>query len=213
MADANHPCGWERKQVSYYIDAPIVWRSGGEGICLKRICVFAGSSKGVRFEYREAARVLGHTLCARGISVVYGAGSIGLMGVLADAVLESGGEITGVIPDKLMDMEVAHEGLTELRVVRTMHQRKALMAELADGFITLPGGLGTLEETMEMLTWLQLGYHEKPIGLLNIRGYYDPLLRFLRHTHKEGFISQKSLNLFSVDDTPESLVQRMLTPR
>ncbi len=135
------------------------------------------------------------------------------MGVLADAVLESGGEITGVIPDKLMDMEVAHEGLTELRVVRTMHQRKALMAELADGFIALPGGLGTLEETMEMLTWLQLGYHEKPIGLLNIRGYYDPLLNFLRHTHKEGFISQKSLNLFSVDDTPESLVQRMLTPR
>ena len=135
------------------------------------------------------------------------------MGVLADAVLESGGEITGVIPDKLMDMEVAHEGLTELRVVRTMHQRKALMAELADGFITLPGGLGTLEETMEMLTWLQLGYHEKPIGLLNIRGYYDPLLNLLRHTHKEGFISQKSLNLFSVDDTPESLVQRMLTPR
>ena len=180
---------------------------------MKRICVFAGSSKGVRFEYREAARVLGHTLCAHGIGVVYGAGSIGLMGVLADAVLESGGEITGVIPDKLMDMEVAHEGLTELRVVRTMHERKALMAELADGFIALPGGLGTLEETMEMLTWLQLGYHEKPIGLLNIRGYYDPLLNLLRHTHEEGFISQKSLNLFSVDDAPENLIQRMLTPR
>ena len=135
------------------------------------------------------------------------------MGVLADAVLESGGEITGVIPDKLMDMEVAHEGLTELRVVRTMHERKALMAELADGFIALPGGLGTLEETMEMLTWLQLGYHEKPIGLLNIRGYYDPLLNLLRHTHEEGFISQKSLNLFSVDDAPENLIQRMFTPR
>ena len=156
---------------------------------------------------------MGHTLCARGIGVVYGAGSIGLMGVLADAVLESGGEITGVIPDKLMDMEVAHEGLTQLHVVRTMHERKALMAELADGFISLPGGLGTLEETMEMLTWFQLGYHEKPIGLLNILGYYDPLLRFLRHTHEEGFISQKSLNLFSVDDAPENLVQRMLTPR
>ena len=145
--------------------------------------------------------------------MVYGAGAIGLMGVLADAVLESGGEITGVIPDKLMDMEVAHEGLTELLVVRTMHERKALMAELADGFIALPGGLGTLEETMEMLTWFQLGYHEKPIGLLNICGYYDPLLNLLRHTHEEGFISQNSLNLFSVDDAPESLVQRMLTPR
>ena len=156
---------------------------------------------------------MGHTLCARGIGVVYGAGAIGLMGVLADAVLESGGEITGVIPDKLMDMEIAHEGLTQLHVVHTMHERKALMAELADGFIALPGGLGTLEETMEMLTWFQLGYHEKPIGLLNIRGYYDPLLRFLRHTHEEGFISQKSLNLFSVDDAPENLVQRMLTPR
>ncbi len=180
---------------------------------MKRICVFAGSSKGVRPEYREAARVLGHALCERGIGVVYGAGGIGLMGVLADAVLESGGEVTGVIPDKLMDMEVAHEGITELRVVRTMHERKALMAELSDGFITLPGGLGTLEETMEMITWLQLGYHEKPVGLLNVRGYYDPLLGFLRHTREEGFITQKSLNLFSVDDTPEGLVQRMLTPR
>ncbi len=150
---------------------------------------------------------------ARGIGVVYGAGGIGLMGVLADAVLENGGEITGVIPDKLMDMEVAHEGITELRVVRTMHERKALMAELSDGFIVLPGGLGTLEETMEMITWLQLGYHDKPVGLLNVRGYYDPLLVFFRHMNEEGFISGKILDSFSVDDAPESLVQRMLTPR
>lgn len=135
------------------------------------------------------------------------------MGVLADAVLENGGEITGVIPDKLMDMEVAHEGITELRVVRTMHERKALMAELSDGFITLPGGLGTLEETMEMLTWLQLGYHAKPVGLLNIRGYYDPLLAFFRHMNEEGFISEKILDSFAVDDAPERLVRRMLTPR
>lgn len=145
--------------------------------------------------------------------MVYGAGGIGLMGVLADAVLENGGEITGVIPDKLMDMEVAHEGITELRVVRTMHERKALMAELSDGFIVLPGGLGTLEETMEMITWLQLGYHDKPVGLLNVRGYYDPLLVFFRHMNEEGFISGKILDSFSVDDAPESLVQRMLTPR
>ena len=180
---------------------------------MKRICVFAGSSKGVRTEYREAARTLGHALGARGIAVVYGAGGIGLMGVLADAVLESGGEITGVIPDKLMDMEVAHEGITELRVVRTMHERKALMAELSDGFITLPGGLGTLEETMEMITWLQLGYHAKPVGLLNIRGYYDPLLAFFRHMSEEGFIAEKILDSFTVDDAPEGLVRRMLTPR
>ncbi len=135
------------------------------------------------------------------------------MGVLADAVLENGGEITGVIPDKLMGMEVAHEGITELRVVRTMHERKALMAELSDGFVALPGGLGTLEETMEMLTWLQLGYHDKPVGLLNIRGYYDPLLAFFRHMNEEGFISQKILDSFTVDDTPEELMRRMLTPR
>ncbi len=135
------------------------------------------------------------------------------MGVLADAVIEKGGEITGVIPDKLMNMEVAHEGITELRVVRTMHERKALMAELSDGFIVLPGGLGTLEETMEMITWLQLGYHDKPVGLLNIRGYYDPLLVFFRHMNEEGFISEKILGSFSVDDTTEGLVRRMLTPR
>ena len=180
---------------------------------MKRICVFAGSSKGVRTEYQEAARTLGHTLGVRGIGVVYGAGGIGLMGVLADAVLEKGGEITGVIPDRLMDMEVAHEGITELRVVRTMHERKALMAELSDGFVALPGGLGTLEETMEMLTWLQLGYHDKPVGLLNIRGYYDPLLAFFRHMNEEGFISEKILDSFTVDDAPEELMRRMLTPR
>ena len=156
---------------------------------------------------------MGHALGARGIGVVYGAGGIGLMGVLADAVLENGGEITGVIPDKLMGMEVAHEGITELRVVRTMHERKALMAELSDGFVALPGGLGTLEEAMEMLTWLQLGYHDKPVGLLNIRGYYDPLLAFFRHMNEEGFISQKILDSFTVDDTPEELMRRMLTPR
>ena len=156
---------------------------------------------------------MGHALGARGIGVVYGAGGIGLMGVLADAVLENRGEITGVIPDKLMGMEVAHEGITELRVVRTMHERKALMAELSDGFVALPGGLGTLEETMEMLTWLQLGYHDKPVGLLNIGGYYDPLLAFFRHMNEEGFISEKILNSFTVDDTPEGLMRRMLTPR
>ena len=135
------------------------------------------------------------------------------MGVLADAVLKNGGEITGVIPDKLMDMEIAHDGITELRVVRTMHERKALMAELSDGFIALPGGLGTLEETMEMITWLQLGYHDKPVGLLNIRGYYDSLMVFLCHMCEEGFVSQKSLNLFSIGDTSEELVQRILSPR
>lgn len=179
---------------------------------LKRICVFAGSSTGVRPEYREAARTLGRALGARGIAVVYGAGGFGLMGVLADAVIESGGEITGVIPERLMDMEVAHQGITRLRVVRTMHERKALMADLSDGFIALPGGLGTLEETMEMITWRQLGYHDKPVGLLNVRGYYDPLLGFLRRAREEGFVSEENLSLFSAHDAPEALLDRMLTP-
>lgn len=180
---------------------------------MKRVCVFAGSSPGARPEYREAARALGRALGASGIGVVYGAGGIGLMGALADAVLESGGEITGVIPDGLMEMEMPHRGITHLRVVRTMHERKALMAESADGFIALPGGLGTLEETFEMLTWLHLGHHDKPLGLLNIRGYYDPLLGFLRHTQREGFVPERSLRLFSVDDAPERLLRQMLTPR
>lgn len=179
---------------------------------MKRICVFAGSSQGVRPEYREAARALGRAMGSRGVGVVYGAGGVGLMGVLADAVLESGGEITGVIPERLMDMEVAHQGVTRLRVVRTMHERKALMAELSDGFITLPGGLGTLEETMEMITWRQLGYHDKPVGLLNVGGYYEPLLAFLRSMGEEGFIREENLSLFSVRDAPEALLEWMLAP-
>lgn len=180
---------------------------------MKRICVFAGSSKGVRPGYSEAARALGRALGARGIGVVYGAGGVGLMGVLADAVLESGGEITGVIPERLMDMEVAHQGITRLRVVRTMHERKALMAELSEGFIALPGGLGTLEETMEMITWRQLGYHGKPVGLLNVGGYYEPLLAFLRFMREEGFIREENLSLFEARDAPEALLEWMLTPR
>ncbi len=190
-----------------------VHRPEEEDVHLKRMCVYAGSSVGTRAEYREAAQGLARALGARGIDVVYGAGGVGLMGALADAALESGCEVTGVIPETLTGMEIVHEHITHLRVVRTMHERKALMAEMGEGFIALPGGVGTLEETMEALTWLHLQYHEKPVGLLNVCGYYDPLLAYLRHMNAEGFLSGSVLDALSVEDSPEGLLGRMLTPR
>ena len=146
---------------------------------MKRICVFAGSSRGAREDYAQAAERLAFELVNRGYGVVFGGGRVGMMGVLADATLALGGEVIGVIPKALLEKEVAHGGLTELRVVASMHERKAMMAELSEGFIALPGGLGTLEEFFEVLTWAQLGLHPKPCGLLNVRGYYDRLLEFL----------------------------------
>lgn len=155
---------------------------------LKRVCVFCGSSPGARPAYAEAARAMGRALAERGIGLVYGGGKVGLMGVVADAVLKAGGEVVGVIPEALLAREVGHGGVTELRVVRSMHERKATMADLSDAFVALPGGFGTWEEYCEVLTWAQLGIHPKPCGILNVAGYYDPLLALVDHAVSEGFV-------------------------
>jgi uncharacterized protein (TIGR00730 family) len=155
---------------------------------MRSVCVFCGSNPGRRPEYLASAAGLGRELANRGIRVVYGGAQVGTMGALADAVLDAGGEITGVIPEHLVSAEIAHPRLRDLRVVGSMHERKALMAELSDAFIALPGGLGTLEEFAEIVTWAQLGLHSKPTGLLNLQGYYDDLLRFLDHASAERFL-------------------------
>ncbi len=179
------------------------------------ICVFAGSSSGTRPAYAGAAEALGGAIAARGCRLVYGGGRVGLMGVLADAALTAGGEVIGVIPEALMRKEVGHEGLTDLRVVQTMHQRKALMAELSDGVIALPGGLGTLEELFEILTWAQLGIHAKPCGMLNAEGYYDDLLRFLGQTVDRGFVRREHRDMILAASEPSALLDLMAdyTPR
>jgi uncharacterized protein (TIGR00730 family) len=148
---------------------------------MKRVCVYCGSATGANPAHRDAAEKLGVLLATRGIGLVYGGGNVGLMGVIADAALRAGGEVIGVIPGALMDKELGHTGVTKLHVVASMHERKQLMADLSDGFIALPGGIGTLEEFFETLTWLQLGFHNKPVGLLNVAGFYEHLLTFLRH--------------------------------
>jgi uncharacterized protein (TIGR00730 family) len=155
---------------------------------MKRVCVYCGSSDGARPYYLQAARALGSSLVGRGLGLVYGGSNIGLMGALADTVLAEGGEVIGIIPEPLVAREVAHKNLSDLRIVGSMHERKALMAELADAFVALPGGFGTLEEFCEIVTWIQLGLHRKPCGLLNVEGYYDGLLSFLNHAVAEGFI-------------------------
>ncbi|MCU1453014.1 MAG: hypothetical protein JWN46_1160 [Acidimicrobiales bacterium] len=155
---------------------------------LTRLCVFCGSNRGRNPAYADAARELGKELVGRGIGLVYGGGRVGLMGQLADAVLAAGGEVFGVIPQHLQDLEVGHTGLTELHVVASMHERKGLMADLSDGFVALPGGVGTFEELFEVLTWTQLAIHDKPVGLLDALGYYDPLLAFLDHAVTQGFL-------------------------
>jgi uncharacterized protein (TIGR00730 family) len=171
-----------------------------------RLCVFAGSSVGGRPEYAAAARALAAELTRRGLGLVYGGGCVGLMGVLADGVLAAHGEVIGVIPRPLAAREIAHRGLTELRVVESMHERKAIMAELADGFIALPGGLGTFEETLEILTWSQLGIHRKPVGVLNVSGYYDGLLKLLASAVREGFAKREYVGLLLFADTPADLL-------
>jgi len=176
---------------------------------MKRVCVFTGSAGGVRSEYPAAARSLGLLLAERGIDLVYGGARVGLMGVLADAALSAGGRVIGVIPQALIDKEVAHHGLTELRVVDSMHERKAMMADLADGFIAMPGGWGTLDELFEILTWAQLGLHRKPAGLLNVHGYYDRLLRYVEHATAEGFIRPQHAAMMLVAETPAALLERM----
>lgn len=174
-----------------------------------RICVFAGSNSGTRPEYIEAARSLGRELAQRNQGVVYGGGKVGLMGALADAALAAGAEVIGVIPESLMAKEVGHRGLTQLHVVESMHERKALMASLSAGFIALPGGWGTLEELFEVLTWGQLGLHRKPCGLLNVASYYDPLLAFLQHTVEEGFVKREQQSFIQVETAPGALLERM----
>ncbi len=176
---------------------------------MKRICVYAGSKPGKNPDYVSAARAVGRTLAGRGIGIVYGGGCNGMMGAFADAVLDAGGEAIGVIPRKLTEIETPHDHLTELRLVDTMHERKALMADLADGFIILPGGFGTLEETLETITWAQLGIHEKPIGLLNVAGYYDPLLSLFAHAQEQEFILKEQFGLFIAESDPDRLLDKM----
>jgi uncharacterized protein (TIGR00730 family) len=178
---------------------------------MRRICVFAGSSPGRRPEYAVTARALAKECAARGVGLVYGGGSVGLMGALADAALEAGGEIIGVIPRPLAAKELAHTGVTELRLVESMHERKATMASLVDGFIALPGGLGTFAETLEMLTWAQLGIHAKPVGLLTVAGYYDGLLQWLSHATVEGFVRREHMALLLVANAPGELLDRFAT--
>jgi uncharacterized protein (TIGR00730 family) len=176
---------------------------------LKRICVFCGSSAGVHAVYAQAAQAVGRLLCRRRIELIYGGGKVGLMGLLADACLAEGGRVIGVIPQALVDREVAHLGLTELRVVSSMHERKAVMAELSDAFIALPGGYGTWEELFEMLTWSQLGIQRKPCGLLNVNGYYDPLLELADKAVSEGFLREVNRDLLLSDDEPERFLDRL----
>jgi uncharacterized protein (TIGR00730 family) len=180
---------------------------------MKRIAVYCGSSKGARAEYAAAAHELGALLAREKIELVYGGGMIGLMGIVADAVMKHGGHVIGVIPEKLVIKEVVHEKLPDLRVVKDMHARKALMAELVDGFIALPGGYGTFEEFFEVLAWSQLGWHPKPFGLLNVAGFYRPLLEFLDHTRDEGFIRPEHRELVIADYNAEHLLRRILAQR
>jgi uncharacterized protein (TIGR00730 family) len=178
---------------------------------MKSICVFCGSSIGADDAYRESAAELGHLLGERNIRLVYGGGKVGLMGVVADAALEAGGTVLGIIPESLMAKEVGHGSLTELVVTQTMHQRKAAMADAADGFIALPGGFGTLDELCEILTWAQLGIHRKPIGLLDTTGFFGPLLTFLDFVMDEGFINPDHRALLMEESSPVLLLDRMVT--
>jgi uncharacterized protein (TIGR00730 family) len=173
---------------------------------LRRLCVFCGSGSGIDPCYVEAARIVGGILAAESIGLVYGGGRTGLMGEVADAALRAGGEVIGVIPEHLQAREVAHTGLSDLRVVGSMHERKKTMADLADGFIGLPGGLGTLEEFFEVATWSQLGIHTKPLGLLNVRGYYDLMDAFLGHAVEEGFLHEQNRALIAISDDPSVLL-------
>jgi uncharacterized protein (TIGR00730 family) len=178
---------------------------------MRRLCVFCASSKGNNPAFVHAAEALGQTLAERKIGLVYGGGNIGLMGVIADAAMNNGGEVIGVIPQALVDKELAHRGITELRIVHSMHERKAAMAELSDGFIALPGGFGTLEEFCEVLTWAQLGLHEKPFGLLNICGFYDCFLQFLDHIVETNLLRSQHRALILDADNVNDLLTRILS--
>jgi len=176
---------------------------------MRNICVFCGSQSGTDVRYRQAAIELGGLLAQRGHGLVYGGGHVGLMGIIADAVLEAGGSVTGVIPRPMTERELAHETVTKLYVVSSMHERKALMASLSDAFIALPGGYGTLEELFEVIAWAQLGIHRKPIGLLNVAGYFDALLSLVDHMIGEGFIKTKHRGLFVTAERPQALLEAL----
>jgi uncharacterized protein (TIGR00730 family) len=179
---------------------------------VRRICVFCGSNTGGRPEYAAAARALATELVARDLELVFGGGCVGLMGEIADAVLAAGGRAIGVIPEALVARELAHHGVQDLRIVASMHERKALMAELSDGFVAMPGGFGTFEELCEAITWTQLGLHRKRCGLLNVAGFYDPLLRLFETAVSEGFIRRSNLLIVSADSSPSSLLDAVLAP-
>jgi uncharacterized protein (TIGR00730 family) len=177
----------------------------------RRICVFCGSKTGAADAYREATAALATEMVRRWLGAVYGGGSVGLMGVLADSILQSGGEIIGVIPEALATKELLHPGVPDMRCVADMHQRKALMAELADAFIALPGGFGTFDELFEIVTWAQLGFHRKNIGLLNVAGYFDPLVQLIEHAIREEFILPAHRELIVVESEPARLLDRLAT--
>ncbi|RKU14571.1 TIGR00730 family Rossman fold protein [Candidatus Poribacteria bacterium] len=175
---------------------------------MKRVCVFCGSSMGSKPAYAKAARQLGHALASRNLGLVYGGTDVGTMGELANAALEGGGEVIGVVPKIFIERAIAHDALSDLRVVDAMHERKGLMAELSDAFIALPGGLGTIDEIFEMVTWTQLGIHRKPCGLLNVCGYYRKLVNFLDYAVSEGFIKEPHRSLILIDESPDVLLKK-----
>jgi hypothetical protein len=178
---------------------------------IRRIAVFCGSSAGIDNTYKQACAVLAESLCSHRIGLVYGGGNIGLMGILADEMLSYGGEVIGVIPQKLVDIELAHDHLSLLHIVPGMHERKALIEELSDAFIVMPGGIGTMDEFFEMYTWLQLGYHTKPLAILNVSGFYDRLLSLLEHMVKQDFFQRDRLEQLIVDEDPANLVRRIVS--
>src|SRR5580698_6123754 len=176
---------------------------------MKSVCVYCGSSNGVKPLYAEASRGFGRALVEAGMALVYGGGKVGLMGAIADEVMAAGGRAIGVIPELLVNKEVGHNGLTELHVVADMHERKKMMADLSDAFVAMPGGAGTLEELFEVFTWAQLGYHQKAVAVLNIAGFYDPLISMLEHTVQEGFMRQTYFDLLQIDPDPVALIGKL----
>lgn len=214
IASARHrQRGWRNAEVPDDVPDGLESALSERDGALRSVCVFCGSNTGAGDAYADATRALARTIVERGLKLVYGGGSIGLMGVLGEAALVAGGHVIGVTPRRLLEREVVHKGLTELRVVETMHERKALMAELSDGFIALPGGLGTLDEMFEMLTWAQLGIHRKPCGLLDVDGYFARLAAFLDHAVEQRFVKAEHRAMLIADPDPRALLARLAAAR